>query len=61
LIDGCVCVGGRRVQLVSYERERQSSLQRVLCEFAEAKIELAKDTYTLLQQSLQYFTQLSLD
>jgi len=54
----CVCVGVR--QLTSYSRQRAASLQSVICEFAESKIQAARDTYTLLHQSLQYFRQLHL-
>jgi len=45
-------------QLGSYDKQRVSSLHDAICEFAEAKIKTAQDTYTSLQLSLDYVKQL---
>jgi len=48
-------------QLTSYDRERVVSLRSVVGDWAEEKIRAARDTYTQLDQSLQYFKQLNDD
>jgi len=48
-------------QLSSYDHERVASLQSAVGDWAEEKIRAARDTYTQLDQSLQYFRQLDDD